>query len=273
MLPKVTRSAVTLTDTQWAILAPLIRPAPEPGAPRPNGRPLSDQSPILQGILWILDTGTKWKDLPERPGRYAPRATCHRWLRKWSADGSMDPHCRSLGRHGLARGETGPAGRFCRRDLRAGEKGGLGVGCTKKGKGSKIMMVCDANGLPLAAPVGSASPHESKLVEATLDARWTERAPSPLIGDRAYDRDALDATLLEEHGVEPVSPHRRGRMRPPTQAGRTLRRYSRRWKIERLFAWLGNRRRLLVRHESRLASFAGFVTLGCIPILLKRLFG
>ena len=50
-------------------------------------------------------------------------------------------------------------------------------------------------------------------------------------------------------------------------------RCARRWRIERLFAWLGDRRRLLVRHESRLANFAGFVTLGCIMILLKRLLG
>ena len=135
------------------------------------------------------------------------------------------------------------------------------------------MMVSDASGLPLPALGGSASAYESRLVEATLDARCIERAPSSLIGDRAYDSDALQATLLEEHGVELVAPHRRGRRRPPTQDGLTLRRYSRRWRIERLFAWLGNRCRLLVRHEFHLANFAGFVTLGCIMILLKRLLG
>ena len=52
---------------------------------------------------------------------------------------------------------------------------------------------------------------------------------------------------------------------------RKLRRYKRRWKIERLFAWLGNFRRLVVRYERRVENFLGFVHLGCIIILLKRL--
>ena len=55
-----------------------------------------------------------------------------------------------------------------------------------------------------------------------------------------------------------------------TQDGCKLRRYERRWKIVRLFAWLGNFRRLVVRHERRADNFLGFVHLGCIVILLGR---
>src|ERR687890_2057243 len=55
-----------------------------------------------------------------------------------------------------------------------------------------------------------------------------------------------------------------------TQDVRKLRRCKRRWKIMRLFAWLGNLRRLVVRHERRADNFLGFVNLGCIVILLGR---
>ena len=55
-----------------------------------------------------------------------------------------------------------------------------------------------------------------------------------------------------------------------TQDGCKLRRYERRWKIVRLFAWLGNFRRLVGRHERRADNFLGFVNLGCIVILLGR---
>ena len=96
---------MTLTDPQWAVLAPLVRPATDPGAPRPNGRPLADPRPILQGILWILDTGAKWKDLPEVPGRYAPRSTCHRWLQKWSADGTWTRVAEALAAMALEAGK------------------------------------------------------------------------------------------------------------------------------------------------------------------------
>ena len=66
-----------------------------------------------------------------------------------------------------------------------------------------------------------------------------------------------------------IAPHRRNRTKPKTQDGRKLRRYKRRWKIERLFAWLGNLRRLVVRYERRAENYLGLVLLGCIVILLR----
>lgn len=63
-------------------------------------------------------------------------------------------------------------------------------------------------------------------------------------------------------------PHRKNRKKKKTQDGRKLRRYKRRWKIERLFAWLLNFRRLVVRYERHAENFLGFVHLGCIVILL-----
>jgi transposase len=93
--------------------------------------------------------------------------------------------------------------------------------------------------------------------------------PQRLIGDRAYDADLLD-TELAQFGLELIAPHRRNRKKPKTQDGRPLRRYRRRWKVERLFAWLGNFRRLVVRYERHARNFLGFVYLGCILILLRR---
>ena len=97
-----------------------------------------------------------------------------------------------------------------------------------------------------------------------------EALPERLIGDKAYDSDPLDAQLAAQ-GVQMISPHRRGRVKPKTQDGRPLRRYKRRWKIERLFAWLQNFRRLVTRWERKPQNFLGFVQLGCIVILLRRL--
>jgi transposase len=90
-----------------------------------------------------------------------------------------------------------------------------------------------------------------------------------LLADRAYDADGLDAALAAL-GVEMIAPHRRNRKRPKTQDGRSLRRYQRRRKIERLFAWLGNFRRLVVRYERHALNYLGFVHLGCILILLRQ---
>ena len=115
----------------------------------------------------------------------------------------------------------------------------------------------------------SASPHEVTLVGETLASSFVGEQPERLIGDRAYDSDPLDAALGAQ-GVEMIAPHRKGRKKRRTQDGRKLRRYKRRWKVERLFAWLGNFRRLVVRYEWRVENYLGFVRLGCVMILLRQ---
>lgn len=107
------------------------------------------------------------------------------------------------------------------------------------------------------------------LVPETLAQRFIAEQPEKLIGDRAYDSDPLDEQMAAA-GIEMIAPHRRNRKKPKTQDGRKLRRYKRRWKVERLFAWLGNFRRLVVRYEHKLDNFKAFVKLGCIIILLRR---
>lgn len=84
---------------------------------------------------------------------------------------------------------------FHRRDLHTRKKGGLGVGKTKRGKGSKLMAVADRSGLPVTVSVGIASPHEVTLVDQTLEGRFIAEHPGLLIGDRAYDSDPLDEKL------------------------------------------------------------------------------
>jgi transposase len=119
--------------------------------------------------------------------------------------------------------------------------------------------------------VGSASPHEVSLVEDTLEKRFTQEKPERLIGDRAYDSDPLDKRLLTQ-GVELIAPHKSNRKQPAIQDGRPLRRYARRWKIERWFAWLQNFRRIQVRHNRILENYLAFVLLGCLIIYLRSRF-
>ncbi len=144
------------------------------------------------------------------------------------------------------------------------------MGKTKRGKGTKLVALADRSGLPFSVSTASASPHEVTLVEEALAASFLDERPERLIGDRAYDSDPLDAAL-RERGIEMIAPHRRNRKKKKTQDGRKLRRYKRRWKIERLFAWLHNFRRLVIRYERRAENYLGFVRLGCIVILLRYL--
>lgn len=130
------------------------------------------------------------------------------------------------------------------------------------------MAVVDRHGLPIAVGIASGQRHEVKLVRETLDCSFLNELPKKLIGDKAYDSDILDAEMLQL-GVEMISPHKRTR-RHKTQDGRPLRRYRRRWLVERLFAWLLQSRRIVTRWEHKAENFLGFVQLGCIRILLRH---
>lgn len=155
-----------------------------------------------------------------------------------------------------------------RRDLCGRQKRGLGIGPTKRGKGTKITAIAVGNSLPIAVSVQAASPHESQLVEEALGHSFLDELPSRLIGDKAYDSDPLDRQMQEQYGIEMIAPHRSNRT-DPTQDGRPLRRYRRRWTIERLFAWLQVFRRLVTRYEYHIDNFFGMVRLGCMKIMLR----
>ena len=107
------------------------------------------------------------------------------------------------------------------------------VGYGKRGKGMKIKRIVDRHGPPLAVSAHAAKHHEVKLVQLCFDFYMIEAAkPENLVGGRAYDSDKLDEELREE-GIEMIAPHRKNRKRKKTQDGRWLRRYERRWLMER----------------------------------------
>jgi len=162
---------------------------------------------------------------------------------------------------------------FCSR-----EKGGCGVGKTKRGKGTKWMVVVDGRGLPLGDYLHSASPAEVRLAETTLAtirvgrrhrAGRPRQKPVRVIADKAYDSDTLRERLARR-GIELIAPHRSNRKKPATQDGRALRRYKRRWIVERTNAWLGNFRRLVVRYDRSLTIYRAFFHIACFMIVLRR---
>ena len=131
------------------------------------------------------------------------------------------------------------------------------------------MAVADSSGFPLALHTTSAAPHEVALVLDTLEQSLVGEQPERLIGDKAYDSDKLDEQLAQQ-GTQMIAPHKKNRRSEnKTQDGRPLRRYKRRWKVERLNAWLQNFRRVATRFDYHVENFLGFVHLGCIKILLR----
>jgi len=223
---------------------------------------VADRGP--NGILWILRTGAPWKDLPER---YPAYQTCHRRFQGWVQNGTLRHVLKALAGDLHARGGLDLSETFIDGSCASAKKKDTTSAKPNGARGPRSMAIADRAGLPVAITIASASPHETPLVTQTLNASFLAANPERLIGDAAYDSDGLDR-MLADCGIELIAPHRGNRINL-TQDGRPLRRYRRRWKVERLFAWLQNSRRLVTRYERRAANFAGFIHLACMLILLR----
>src|SRR5690348_2032011 len=265
-------SSIHLTDQQWAFIQPLLPPPAHTGRPRANDRR------TLDGILYVLITGCRWQDLPRKYG--APTTVWQR-LKRWGEEGiweriwratlaSLDQQRRLDWSMAFLDGSFAPA-----------KKGGDKVGVTKKGKGTKWMLVIDGNGLPLGFHLDSANTAEVRLAEATLDTIAVPRSrghprqrPEKLVADRAYDSTALRAALRRRGMGMCIPPKRRPARWRPKRGRPVVARsedYRCRYKVERSFAWLGNFRRLLIRWEHRFEVYRSFFAVAVLLVCLRRL--
>ncbi|MBK9126260.1 MAG: IS5 family transposase [Phycisphaerales bacterium] len=253
---------LTLTDD---VRGWLLERIPDPPVSPRGGRPPLDKARVLGGIFWILDNGAKWKDLPRE---FGAKSAVHRYFQCWVREGVFERIPRDAGRvveerEGYRLYECFIDGTFSK-----ARGGGDGVGLTKAGKGVKIMVLVDAKGLPVAIETLSATRHESRLVQRLFDFMLTRGTPERVIGDKAYDSDELAADLAER-GTELIAPHRSNR-RHATQDGRPLRRFKRRWTVERTIAWIQHFRRLCIRWEKSTKLFQGFLHLACAILLIRQ---
>jgi transposase len=148
-----------LTDEQWAVLRPLIPPPKRRGDGR--GRPIEhDDRVVLNGVLWIMRTGSPWADLPNE---YPSYSTCFRRFSQWVKDGTLRRLLEALAQDLEMRGDIDLSECFIDGTCVVAKKGGTKVGKIKRGKGTKFMAIADASGL-ISLHTDSASPHEVTLV-------------------------------------------------------------------------------------------------------------
>jgi transposase len=253
-----------LSNEQWERIREHFPEENIPGG-RPGRKPVPTRK-VLEAVLWILNTGAQWHMLPQGYPNYK---TVHRRFQQWCQQEVLRDVLTDLANTLREQGAIDEREAFIDAMFASAKGGGEDIGPTKRGKGVKIMGIVDRNGLPLAVSTHAANFHEVTLVQLSFDFYMIEAKPEKLIGDKAYDSDPLDAELKAE-GVEMIAPHRAGRKKRKTQDGRKLRRYERRWLVERFFAWLQWQRRLVTRWEYYAANFLGFVQLASIMILFKR---
>ena len=140
-------SRIHLTEQQWAFIQPLLPPPARTGCPRAN-----DRRPI-EGIFYILITDCRWQDLPRE---YGTPTTVWRRLKWWGEEGVWERMWRAALAALDQQGQVDWSMGFLDGSFAPAKKGGDNVGLTKKGKGTKWMLVVDGHGLPLGFHLDSA---------------------------------------------------------------------------------------------------------------------
>jgi len=262
---------IHLTDMQWAFIQPLLP------SPARTGRPRADDRRTIEGILYVLITGCRWQDLPRE---YGAPTTVWRRLKWWGEAGIWERIWRAALAALDVQGKLDWTMAFLDGSFAPAKKGGDKVGLTKKGKGTKWMLVIDGHGLPLGFHLDSAQIAEVRLAERTLDTVSVARPrgrprqrPEQLVADRGYDSGGF-RRALRRRGIRMCIPPKRRPAKWKARRGRPVvahkDEYRQRYKVERSFAWLGNFRRLLIRWEHLSRVYHGFFTMAVLLICLRR---
>ena len=261
-----------LTKAPWGTIRPHL---PPPKARPRGGHPHVEDRRGFEGILWILWTGAPWSELPRR---YGSPSTCWRRLKQWEETGVLLKRWRAclaqLNDQEQRRWDECVADGSCVPAKRGGPQSAPPSGA--RAQSGRLWSM--ARGLRWEQSLEAASPAEVTLLEKTLDTVAVGRPGKPgrprkrpdrLMADRGYDSHPLRARLARR-GIDPMIPAQRHHKRATPQDGRQLRRYRRRWIVERTFAWLGHFRRLVVRDERLITTSAGFFHIACALLTLRR---
>lgn len=147
-----------------------------------------------------------------------------------------------------------------------------------RGKGMKLVLAVEKHGTPLGVYVCSAKPSEHHVAAPVLAEIKVPRVgrgrprskPRRVIADKGYDSDPL-RQRMRRRGIDWIAPYRCNSVLRRYEDRRKLRRYRKRWKIERSIAWIQNFRRVYVRYDRILAVYLGFVYCACLLIALRHL--
>ncbi|MCX5388893.1 IS5 family transposase [Streptomyces sp. NBC_00094] len=266
---RVDLSRRLVPDELWELAAPLM--------PRFTSRPQGggtapvDERAVFAAVVYVLTSGCAWRYLPESFG--VSPATAHRRFTAWTEVGLWRRlHLAVLDELG-ARGELDWTSAIVDAASVRAKKGGslTGPNPVDRGKkGSKLHVLSEAQGLPLAVAVSGANVHDSQAFKPLILGipavrSWRgprRRKPVKVRADKAYYSAEHLRWLRSRNLVARIA-------RPGIESGERLGRY--RWKIERSISWLFGYRRLTVRYERKGSHFLAFLGLAAALTCYKRL--
>lgn len=256
-------------DGLWERIGPILARRYPPAR---TGRPRADLRRVLDAVIHRLRSGCQWNRLPRELG---PSSTVHGWFQRFVADGVLREIWAQLARECEQLGELSWAWQAADGVVGKSRFDGAmrGPNPTDRAKpGTKKSVIVEQSGGPLGVAIAGANVHDTKLLEATIEAIVLER-PDPervaqqLCLDKAYDNPtgeaACKAAGYAAH-IRRIGEEKLDRFGEKTHPAR-------RWVVERTIAWLQRCRALLVRYEKKAENYEGLIQLACALLWCRRL--
>jgi transposase len=267
-----------LTDEQWVRLEPLLPPQ----KPK-TGRPNDDHRTIMNGMLWVLNSGAPWRDLP---WRYGPVGTVSSRFYRWCKSGVWQRVLEALQALADATGQVGwelhfidstvvrahqhaAGARKAGRDRDAPDEA---LGRSRGGVTTKIHLRSEGYGKPVTFSVTAGQVHDSQAVSALMSRGAIKRIgrgrprlrPAKVVGDKAYSSRRLRISL-RRRGIIPVIPTKVNERR---QRNFDREAYRQRNIVERMINKLKNFRRIATRYEKRAANYLAMIMIAVVLLWL-----
>jgi transposase len=254
----------SLTDAEWAVLAPLVQRPASPQGGRPPKYPLRQ---IIDAIRYLVRSGCAWRLLPHE---FPPPGTVYWWFAKWAADGTLariHDTLREQVRIQASRTPVPTAAIIDSQSVRAADtvpRQSRGWDAGKKVNGRKRHLAVDTLGLVLVVVVTAACVQDRDAGQRLLwRLRSGYRGVRLVWADGGYAGKLVAwATAVLRLTVEIV------RKRPGQSTFEVL---PRRWVVERTLAWIAKHRRTVRDYERLPDHHAAMVTWAMVAVMTRRL--
>lgn len=270
-----TKERYRIPNKLWKILCKHL---PQRSKEKKPGRPRAEARNVLDGIWYVLWTGCQWKSI-QKEWFGVSSSVLHERFQTWQSQGLFEKLFRTMLKYYARECRIGWKWQSIDSMMSAAPLGGskTGKNPTDRGKsGSKIHLLVDQRGAPLAIWVTGANEHDKGSVDDLVIHVAAERPESKqhLCADKGYDFEDVHEFVAQQSYIEHIK-HRRRKNEPeeePPPPGKK-RFPARRWVVERTFGWLAKRRSIATRWCKKSQNWLAFIFMACADIVLGLILG
>lgn len=270
-----TQTKYRMPGKLWKLLKKHI---PKERREQKRGRPRVNNRDVLDGIWYVLWTGCQWKSISKEWFNVSS-SVLHERFQTWREQGLFEKLFTRMVQYYAKECKIGWKWQSVDSMMSPAPLGGsqTGKNPTDRSKlGSKVHILVDERGAPLAIYVTGANDHDKWSADDLIIHIVVKRPYSEqhFCADKGYDYEDVHQFVGLQNYIEHIK-HRRRRNEPKDECSIPGEKSfpARRWVVERTLGWIAKRRSIATRWCKKSENWLAFIHMACSQILLNQIFG